>query len=289
MKDREFSMEYLFPYPVILYNSKDSECINDKLKKIIIDKMKSSKGDLKTSRGGWQSEKNLHLWPERAIEVLTERISTAIEAYSNEIMVPGDVSRLGEWKIQFCWGNINRRGAFNQSHDHYGPHSLFSGIYYVDVGTTSATNEGLSGQTVFEDRSGIPREIPDGTTPSAREFRFTPRAGSMVIFPASLYHRVEPYEGDGFRITISFNLYHSGFRNLAFGRAEGFGFWWRNFRGLMILPQKVPEKLYALWTLPRIYRERRRLFLGSEIGFRDCLRDSFDRATAEASERTQNR
>lgn len=281
-------MKYLFPNPVLLYRWRDCEDLNKELKKIIIENMKTTKGRLKTSRGGWQSETNLHKWPEEAIETFTKTIFTTIKAYVCETITPCDERYLEGWKIQLCWANINRRGAFNRSHHHYGPYSLFSGIYYVDVGT-GGTVAGSSGQTVFEDRSEIAGEILDCQDLRKREFRVEPEAGLMVIFPASLYHRVEPYEGDGFRITIAFNLFHSGFKSLAYDDSEGSGFWWRNFRGLMIVPRKVPEKLYALWTLPRIYRERRRFFLGSNIGLRDCLSDSFDRATAEASERTWSR
>jgi hypothetical protein len=35
---------------------------------------------------------------------------------------------------------------------------------------------------------------------------FRPEAGMMVVFPSWLYHFVNPYFGDGERISIAFNV-----------------------------------------------------------------------------------
>jgi uncharacterized protein (TIGR02466 family) len=38
------------------------------------------------------------------------------------------------------------------------------------------------------------------------QIAFTPSAGKIVLFPAHLYHYVEPNESDDDRISIAFNL-----------------------------------------------------------------------------------
>jgi Putative 2OG-Fe(II) oxygenase len=104
----------------------------------------------------------------------------------------------------------------------------------------------ISGRTVFDDRSGVPKEIIRNTNLYEREISILPRAGMIVMFPARLYHYVEPYSGEGVRIPIAFNLWHSGFAVPLYEGMRDGSWWWVNFRGLMLVGSKIPEKLMDL-------------------------------------------
>ena len=127
----------------------------------------------------------------------------------------------------------------------------WSGIYYLDIGVTHKDEE-TGGLTVFEDRhttSGgfvinrlpIPRESGKVLP---REETIRPESGKMVIFPSSLWHRVEKYSGSGKRITVAFNVIHERYMLYVFPTKGGpFNTWlWRNFRGMMRLGEIIKSR-----------------------------------------------
>jgi hypothetical protein len=113
----------------------------------------------------------------------------------------------------------------------------------------------------------------------------TPRNGRMLLFPSSLMHSVEPYDGATQRITIAFNLYHPSFSVPRLEeRMKRTDWWWTNFRGLMLLKRKVPEKMYALTLLPREIMARPVTDPLSLKAWRSHLSIALQSATALASE-----
>lgn len=278
---------HVFSSPILKYYWPCSEVLNAELKQVVLKKKAASAGVVKTNRGGWQSEADLHDWPEDCVRVLMFRVQAAArEMVKHTVADPNDQHLTG-WKIR-AWANVNTKGAFNKSHHHDGPSSLWSGFYYVDVGDFEI-DPSISGRTVFDDRSGVPKEIIRNTNLYEREVSILPRAGMIVMFPARLYHCVEPYSGKGVRITIAFNLWHSGFAVPVYeGMREG-SWWWVNFRGLMLVRSKVPEKLYALSLIPEKLLERK---FPCSFGWREWWRHvavAIDHAFADASALTEKK
>ena len=110
------------------------------------------------------------------------------------------------WKIN-AWANINRAGNTNDMHTHAG--SYWSGVYYVDDGGVE-----VGGALELMDPRGV---LPMMYAPLVRigikgcltagaSETFQPKTGNMVLFPAWLFHAVQPYLGDGVRISVAFNL-----------------------------------------------------------------------------------
>src|SRR6185295_6750249 len=62
--------------------------------------------------------------------------------------------------------------------------------------------------------------------PFERQFVIRPQYGLLVIFPAGLYHSVEPYSGDGARITLAFNLWNPAFAVPLYAGLEELDWWW---------------------------------------------------------------
>jgi uncharacterized protein (TIGR02466 family) len=106
------------------------------------------------------------------------------------------------------WANINPPGGYNRPHVH--PNSHFSGVYYIKAPKNS-------GQIVFnEPRATAHMVMPrrkEGKPPSHlwREVRVDPLEGRIIMFPAWLWHGVEPNESNDIRISVSFNFIQKGF------------------------------------------------------------------------------
>ena len=106
------------------------------------------------------------------------------------------------------WSNINPPGGYIRPHLH--PNSHFSGVYYIKAPKNS-------GQIVFnEPRAAAHMVMPrrkEGQPPSHlwSEVRVDPLEGRIIIFPAWLWHCVEPNESNDIRISVSFNFIQKGF------------------------------------------------------------------------------
>jgi hypothetical protein len=109
----------------------------------------------------------------------------------------------------------------------------------------------------------------------------------MVVFPGRLYHYVEPYTGNRLRITIAFNLKHPDFVVPYYEGMQEPDWWWTNFRGLMIIPEKVPEKLRALCILPAKLRARQVPRSFQLRAWMNHFKTALHHAAAEASARAE--
>jgi Putative 2OG-Fe(II) oxygenase len=113
-----------------------------------------------------------------------------------------------------------------------------------------------------------------------------PRNGRMVLFPAGLMHSVEKYEGDRPRITIAFNLHHSGFEVPRLVHRERAANWmWSNFRGIMMLKSKLPEKAVGLCLIRRVLASTPMPKPASFAAIRQYVATAISHSFALASER----
>ena len=90
------------------------------------------------------------------------------------------------------------------------PNSLFSGVYYVKTPPNS-------GQLVCSDpRQGIQTCMPNrkkGEPPKHlwRDLHLQPKENRAIVFPAWLWHSVQPNKSNENRISVSFNFLQDGF------------------------------------------------------------------------------
>jgi hypothetical protein len=132
----------------------------------------------------------------------------------------------------------------------------------------------------------VPKELINDSDPFSREVDVTPTEGLLVLFPAGLYHYVEPYFGSAERITIAFNLKNEAYTIPYYQGMQELGWWWTNFRGLMVLPRKAHERSRALRGLPRQLFASRPASLGPRELWNHLI-SAVDRATAEASQSSE--
>jgi len=186
-------------FPTILY-AKDFQLDLNQMTQNIIKWSKEDKGITKTNVDGWHSETNMHTKLE--YKPLVDELFKMVSEVFNEEWLDGR-ARLGN-----MWANINPPGGYNKPHVH--PNSLFSGVYYVKTPINS-------GQLVCSDpRPGIQTCMPNrkkGEPPKHlwRDLHLQPQENRAVIFPAWLWHSVQPNKSNDIRISVSFNFLQDGF------------------------------------------------------------------------------
>lgn len=200
--------EAYFPTLLFIRDFPDADVLNPALSDAIRAERASDSTGIERSntpaQGGWHSRNGLHQEP--AFASLAERIQvTANEIADNLEYDPG-------WPlaVQDMWAIINPPGSFNTSHVH--PNCLWSGVYYVQA------PEG-AGRISFTDPRhanvmlrAAPRPGAERPSETWTEVLHAPVPGRVIVFPAWLYHAVEPNSNPGSgeaaeRIIVSFNLH----------------------------------------------------------------------------------
>tara|TARA_A100001035_G_scaffold151345_1_gene119173 strand:+ start:22 stop:603 length:582 start_codon:yes stop_codon:yes gene_type:complete len=187
-------------FPTTIYG-KDIQLDNETLSNHIIHWSKQDPGVKKTNMNGWHSKPEMHLKSEYQ-QLVQELYKMQEEIYQEEWLDRRP-------KLGNMWANINYSGGYNRPHVH--PNCLFSGVYYVKANKNS-------GVFVANDpRPGIQTTMPSrkpGRPPKHlwREVHLEPIPGRIIMFPAWLWHCVEPNQSNDIRISISFNFIQDGFQ-----------------------------------------------------------------------------
>ena len=187
-------------FPTIVYG-KDVQLDNNKLAQDIVNWSNQDKGVSKTNYKGWHSTTDMGQKPEYQ-QLVTELLRMQNEIYDNEHI--DRHARLGN-----MWANINPTDGMNQPHIH--PNSLFSGVYYVK----SQPNAGRL--KIYDPRPGVQFIMPTRKPGNPgrdmwRDANIEPVVGRIIMFPAWLWHSVEPNKSNDLRISVSFNFIQDGFQ-----------------------------------------------------------------------------
>ena len=187
-------------FPTLIF-AEDVQLDNQQLANDIVAWSKQDKGVQKTNVNGWHSETNMH-----TMEPFKNLVD---ELYKMQHKIFKEEWLDKEPKLGNMWANINYPGGYNRPHIH--PNSLYSGVYYVK------TNPNC-GKIVFNDpRPGIQTTMPlrkKGQPPRHlwREVHLDAKQGRIIMFPAWLWHCVEPNKSNDIRISVSFNFIQDGFQ-----------------------------------------------------------------------------
>ena len=187
--------EYHFPTPVYIQDVPNAVQLNQYLEQKIIQWSQQDKGVSKTNAGGWHSTTDMNRKEE--YNVLTKELfNMQEEIFKKEFLTLKPV--LGN-----MWANINYPGNANRPHLH--PNSLFSGVYWIKTPVKSGA------LMLYDPRPGIHTTMPnrkEGKLPPQlwREVHYQPRAGTIIMFPAWMWHEVKPNESNDTRISVSFNF-----------------------------------------------------------------------------------
>ena len=184
-----------FPTPVYIKDLHNAVQLNQYLEQRILKWSQANKGIKKTNAGGWHSTTDMNRKEE--YNVLTKELfNMQEEIFKKEFLTQKPA--LGN-----MWANINYPGNANRPHLH--PNALFSGVYWVKAPEKSGS------LMLYEPRPGVQCTMPnrkEGKLPPElwREIHYQPKAGTVVMFPAWLWHEVKSNESNGTRISVSFNF-----------------------------------------------------------------------------------
>lgn len=204
----KFSKKTYFPTMVFQVNVHDAEELNKNLlDAIYAERERDEKGISRSNfpeLGGWHSQNSLH--KQEAYSGLVDHINSTTARMSEELGYHKDY----HIRIGTMWSIINPPGTGNRSHVH--PGCMWSGVYYIN------SPENAGGRIEFvEPRTANlmnqPKYIPNKQRPKDcwTKVRFAPSPGKLLIFPAWLYHGVDPNLSKekgraGDRVVIAFNL-----------------------------------------------------------------------------------
>ncbi|MEO0421772.1 MAG: TIGR02466 family protein [Pseudomonadota bacterium] len=201
----------LFETTMLTAQLPNAEALNAKLLQTVLDRMGGDAGVEHSNVRGWQSAPDMlsGRWGgESAVQVAQFALG-ACNRYSTDLK-PADTPRF-EWTADM-WANVNREGASNNWHVH--PQAFWSAVYYVADGYASADDPALGGEIVFQDpRFPMNRMFSSELVPLASSGRpqhwfssVRPRAGMLIAFPSWLFHKVQPYRGEGTRVSLALNM-----------------------------------------------------------------------------------
>jgi uncharacterized protein (TIGR02466 family) len=198
-----------FPTPIGRYRLPDDEAsvINGELRRLVLERECREPSQSHANAGGWHSQRDLLEWDDPVVAVLRIRLleavsHTARSAISVTRRSDDAASEPGPFAIK-AWANISRRGNYHRIHNH--PRSCWSGVYYVAVGT-EVPDQPLSGLLELMDPRPFTEMVTTPGEPFGQKLAIAPEAGTIIVFPSWIYHFVNPYQGDGERISIAFNV-----------------------------------------------------------------------------------
>ena len=190
----------VFPTPILIWEIADPIFFNQALVAWVQGLRDRDPGVQRTNAGGWHSRKQLADDPQanRFVQIARDALSAwAVQSFAlTQPPAPAD------WHIEL-WANLNQRGHYNHAHDHFRSGVIASAFYYVQCG-----GENVGGRTVFLNQQSVPAKIETDVAWRDSEYAVTPKDGTLIVFPSWLGHRVEPYLGDGDRITLALNASH---------------------------------------------------------------------------------
>ena len=191
-------MKLLFPTVIHELKVDNFKSIKNDLVNFVYGEREKDPEGLKFSNmGGWQSQPTYKDYDNILLSIVTKTIKSY---FNNNVL---DMSK--EIVFEGLWMSINKKGDYNATHDH--PNCHMAGAFWIN------SPEGCGN---FECQSPHSYNYAQEVNVYASDFRektnsyvsygFLPIEGSIMLFPASLNHRVTPNQSDEDRISSSFNL-----------------------------------------------------------------------------------
>ena len=194
-------MKLLFPTVIHELKVDNFSSIKEDLVKFVYEEReKDPKGLNFSNMGGWQSEPTyMYQSYQEYDNILFSTVSKTIKSYFSDNVMDKEIIFEG------LWMNINKKGDYNTAHDH--PNCHMAGAFWINSPEGCGNFECQSphsyncGQEINVYTSDFREK-----TNSYGSYGFLPIEGSIMLFPASLNHRVTPNQSDEDRISSSFNL-----------------------------------------------------------------------------------
>ena len=157
---------------------------------------KSTRGGAQTGELDLQSASCLAAFEEAVQRIVTTATADWLAAglENHPLMTPAADS----WSLR-AWGTLLRAGGRQTPHMH--PLGWLSGVYYAQLPVGMAASDSGEGWLEF----GRPPERFFGHALPAVK-RFAPADGRLLLFPSWFWHQTLPFQADGERISIAFDV-----------------------------------------------------------------------------------
>ena len=200
-------MRLLFPTIIHHVKVNNFKFIQDELVNFAYqEREKDPIGVKKSNKGGWQSQSNYN----NHHNILLSTIQQTIGPYFEN----GVFNNTTQLLFDGLWININGKGDHNSSHNH--PNCNLAGVMWIKASKElDVTGKSLSGDIEFLSPHNFTSageliayndEFCDKCD-SWPAYWIRPEEGMILIFPASIMHKVYTNETNQDRISASFNLH----------------------------------------------------------------------------------
>ncbi|MBA5866182.1 MAG: hypothetical protein GDA67_05725 [Nitrospira sp. CR1.3] len=209
----ELSVRPIFSTPLLVFSVPECHQINNELKPAVLAHETSQLPYADREVIGWSSPHDLSMmeWAGKPLAQLFESVTQVATLATEFSERSGKPAQHPSWQVVEIWSNVQRNGGTNGYHAH--PGSFWSGVYYVDVGDISDSQDMGGELQLFDPRGCLPRMLAPYLRYSLPELHdagntisFTPTTGQCVLFPGWQFHAVAPYRGVNPRVSIAFNL-----------------------------------------------------------------------------------
>lgn len=190
-----------WPTPILSRQIDEPDLLADLKSAILTREKNHPEGIVRALVNGWHSETDLMDWPDAPISTLRDRLSVALTDFF--AMMNSGRPITGAAHIT-AWANVSRRGGFHRLHTHHS--SMVSGVFYVDIGTPDPDDTDFNGSISFVDPRVAVEMVQLPGRPFGDKLKMDPKPGSLLLFPSWLQHFVDPFRGEGTRISIAFNV-----------------------------------------------------------------------------------
>ena len=191
----------LFATPFLAHVWADGAELNGQLKDRILEHARKTPSKDLTNVGGWHSETGRLEFCGQAGERLVAHMREMTEEATLRLYADfGKRPERMNWTLH-AWANVNAPGDFNKMHTH--PGATWSGVYYVDTGSSDPVGEGTPLHLFDPNPSRASTFFPELSNSNVL---ITPEPGLMILFPSYVPHGVLPHRGDRERISIAFNV-----------------------------------------------------------------------------------
>ena len=191
-------MRTIFPTVIHEISVKNFKSIKKELIDFVYDQhQRDSVGVDFSNVGGWQSQQVYGTYN----NILLDTVTTTLMSYFKKNVL--DMSK--EMRVNNLWININKKGDHNIPHNHPGCH--IAGVFWIRS-PPGCGNLEMQSPHHFTSAAEIERYTEEFQEKSGAYpfYMFPPTEGTILLFPASLIHRVDVCQSNEDRISAAFNL-----------------------------------------------------------------------------------
>jgi uncharacterized protein (TIGR02466 family) len=200
-QETENGLLLAWPTPILSRTEEDPAMLAGLRETILAREAAHPEGISRALVNGWHSETDLMEWTGAGIDAFRSRLGRTLGEYFS-VLAGGERVR-GAARVT-AWANVSRRGGFHRLHTHHS--AMVSGVFYVDTGRPDPDDTEFNGTICFADPRNAVEMIQLPGQPFGDKLKFDPRPGMLLLFPSWLKHFVDPFRGEGTRISIAFNV-----------------------------------------------------------------------------------